>query len=76
MDWQPDFAKSDPWQGMPKNYEGIATFKPTETNPLPPWESSAGALAAGIPQFGTREYKHKAKVMRFYLRWTRRQPTK
>jgi len=52
-DWKPDFTKANPWEGMPADYGGVATFIPTTSNPYPPWEGEPGA---NIPPYGTPEY--------------------
>ncbi|MDD4877098.1 MAG: hypothetical protein PHQ86_08240, partial [Dehalococcoidales bacterium] len=36
-EWSPDFTSPYPWLGMPSNYEGIKTFQPSLSSPLPPW---------------------------------------
>lgn len=68
--WKPDFTADDPWKDMPKDYSGIATFVPTESNPTPPWETpttKAGATttttttAPDIPKYGTPEYQERAR---------------
>ena len=56
--WKPDFTKDNPWIGMPADYAGIATFIPTESVPLPPWEGKVGAGA--IPAYGTPIYAQVA----------------
>jgi hypothetical protein len=56
--WKPDFTKDNPWEGMPADYAGVATFVPTSDNPLPPWEGEVGAGI--IPTFGTPEYESLA----------------
>lgn len=57
-DWKPDFSKTNPWEGMPINYAGIATFKPTDTIKTPPWEGQKGS--ENIPKFGTPEFERLA----------------
>lgn len=59
MVFKPDFTKADPWAGMPPDYAGVATFIPTATNPLPPWEGEVAA--AVIPTYGTPDYNARAQ---------------
>jgi len=59
MAWKPDFTKKDPWEGMPPDYRGIATFVPTVAKPVPPWEGQVGAEA--IPTFGTPGFQDLAQ---------------
>jgi len=56
--WKPDFTKPDPWVGVPADYAGVATFIPTQENPLPPWEGQPGSEV--IPAFGSQEYNERA----------------
>jgi hypothetical protein len=60
--WKPDFNQPDPWVGMPPDYGGVATYipDPASGSVTPPWQGSEGAAVAGIPDYGTPEYKEKA----------------
>ena len=57
--WKPDFTKAEPWQGVPADYAGVATFVPTNENPLPPWEGDVAT--AVIPAFNTPDYSALAQ---------------
>ena len=57
--WKPDFTKTNPWEGMPADYAGVATFVTTPDYPLPPWEGQVGAEI--IPTFNTPEYNALAQ---------------
>jgi hypothetical protein len=40
MAFRPNFNLENPWEGMPANYEGLQTYKPIASNPIPPWATA------------------------------------
>jgi len=57
--WKPDFTKANPWEGMPADYVGVATFIPTTLVAKPPWQDKVGAES--LPAYGTPGYAILAK---------------